>query len=80
MSRAFRQALENHQEPKRPGKITFTNELGNKIELAVYSLPTDGIEGVMIFLRGPTSDTENHITKMEAEKMYEQLGHLLGHH
>lgn len=80
MSR-FREALESHDhEPKRPNKVTFKNELGNEIEVAVYSEEIAGVSGVMIFIRGPESDTENHVTKMEAEEIYKQLGKLLGHY
>lgn len=70
-------ALEQREE-HRPNAEEFKNELGNHITLAVYDLPTDGVDGVMIFIRGPKSDTENHITKMEAERLYQQLHHVLG--
>lgn len=69
-------ALES-REPARPHAEHFKNELGNDITLAVYPLSTDGVAGVMIFIRGPRSDTENHITQMEAERLYEQLGRVL---
>jgi hypothetical protein len=73
----FQLSLEARQEA-RPNAERFKNELGNEITLAVYPKPTDGVEGVMIFIRGPSSDTENHITKIEAERMYAQLGKVLG--
>lgn len=69
-------ALESRQE-NRQNTEHFKNELGNNITLAVYPKPTDGVDGVMIFIQGPTSDTENHITWVEAERLYAQLGHVL---
>lgn len=55
----------------------FVNELGNTITLTVTEEPIDGVAGVMIFIGGPTSDMTNHITRMEAEVMYERLGKVL---
>lgn len=78
MKKTFYQfALEAAHDAQRPNAEHFKNELGNDITLAVYPLPTDGVEGVMIFIRGPKSDTENHITLEEAHRLHEQLGHVL---
>ena len=71
-------ALESRHETSRPNEVTFHNELKNEIKVAVYEEPIDGVKGVMIFIQGPTSDTENHITRMEAEEIYKQLGKVLG--
>lgn len=38
---------------------------------------TEGVKGVSIFISGPTSETENNITLMEAEVIYEQLGNVI---
>lgn len=56
----------------------FTNELGNEIEVSVTEKEIDGVDGVLIFIAGPTSDTENHVTRMEAEIIYRELGKVLG--
>jgi hypothetical protein len=72
----------------KPKKEVFVNELGNKITLQVTSKPIDGVQastkkpivgtpGILIVLEGPTSVSENHITRKEAEKLYEQLGRVL---
>ncbi|KKU22507.1 MAG: hypothetical protein UX31_C0001G0025 [Candidatus Nomurabacteria bacterium GW2011_GWA1_46_11] len=45
----------------------FKNELGNNIQVKVTSKEIDGTPGVMIYISGPTSLSENQITKMEAE-------------
>jgi hypothetical protein len=74
MKKSFYQAALEARDEHRPNSEHFKNELGNDITLAVYDLPTDGVPGVMIFIRGPKSDTENHITLIEAEKLYDQLG------
>ncbi len=55
----------------------FKNELGNEITVRVNENITEGVKGVSIFISGPTSETENNITLMEAEVIYEQLGNVI---
>jgi len=55
----------------------FTNELGNAITVEVSAKEIEGVPGVLIYIEGPTSLTENHITRKEAEVIYEALGNLL---
>ena len=52
---------------------TFRNELGNKITVNVYKKDIDAVDGIMIKISGPHSETEDHITYQEAEKIYLQL-------
>ncbi len=58
-------------------KELFTNELGNSIEVEVSKKEIEGVDGVLIYISGPTSLTENHVTRKEAEVIYEQLGEIL---
>lgn len=51
----------------------FINELGNEITLSVTKKEIDGVDGVLIYIKGPHSDTENHITQKEAEELYCEL-------
>lgn len=55
----------------------FENEFGNKIVVKVSEIDVQGKKGVSIFISGPTSDTENSITLVEAEVIYKQLGALI---
>lgn len=57
--------------------ITFINELGNEIIISVSSKEIEGVEGVLLSIEGPTSISENHITKKEAENLYQCLGGIL---
>lgn len=85
----FRTVWQTALESQSPSKgVHFVNELGNRIRLAVSVRPIDGVRsttkeavkgapGIFIELEGPTSLSENHITRMEAEKLYEELGKAL---
>lgn len=75
--------------PSFVNQVVFTNELGNTITLSVVEKPIDGVQfstkrhmkhlpGVLISMEGPTSLSENHITRMEAEVLFEQLRRALG--
>lgn len=55
----------------------FVNELGNEIVVRVTKKDIHNVPGVSIFIEGPTSDTENHITLLEAEVIYKCLGLLI---
>lgn len=59
-------------EPKK-----FINELGNEITVSVSEKEIDGVEGVLIFIGGPISSTEVHVTKEEAKVILEELSHVL---
>lgn len=52
---------------------TFINELGNTITVDVTTLPIDGVDGINIHIEGPTSETDNHVTRMEAETIFRHL-------
>lgn len=49
--------------------ITFTNELGNKIDMSV----TANHEEVTVFASGPHSEVEHTWTRMEAQKLRDLL-------
>ena len=55
----------------------FTNERGNEIVVRVTEKETHGVPGVVIFIAGPISDTENHVTLLEAEVIHEELGRVI---
>lgn len=55
----------------------FVNELGNGIQLRVLEKDIEDIPGILIAIAGPTSDTELHITRGEAEILREQLCRVL---
>ena len=55
----------------------FKNELGNEIEIQVSEKDIDTAEGILLSIAGPTSDTEIHITRLEAEVLHEELGKAL---
>ena len=56
---------------------TFPNELGNQITVQVAEKVINGVDGVSISIVGPTSDTEVHITRLEAKVLLEQLSTVL---
>ena len=60
------------------GSQTFENELGHKIKLKITKKEIDGVAGVLIHIEGPDSETDNHITWEEAEKLYAELGRVRG--
>ncbi len=52
----------------------FTNEVGNVIHVKASRKEISGVDGINIHIAGPDSDTDVHVTCMEAEVIYEQLG------
>jgi hypothetical protein len=56
---------------------TFTNELGNKISIEVLERVTNGVDGILIYIEGPTSNTEVHITRQEAQVLLKALRQVL---
>lgn len=55
----------------------FENELDNEISISIESKDINDIDGVIISIIGPKSETTNHITKLEAKKLYQLLGEFL---
>ena len=55
---------------------SFTNEIGNKISIEVTEQVINGVDGILIAIEGPTSQTEVHVTRMEAKILVEQLNDL----
>lgn len=55
----------------------FINELGNQVSVSVIEKPIKGVDGVLVSIEGPTSHTENHITKEEAKVILEELSKVL---
>jgi hypothetical protein len=64
-------------------KKSFVNELGNKILIKITETNDIGVtkqgrsvsfDAVKILIRGPTSDSENTVTWMEAIELYKALG------
>ena len=51
----------------------FINELGNEINVQISEQVIKCVPGIMICIIGPTSEITNHITRMEAQIIYEQL-------
>jgi len=66
---------------------SFINEIGNPIKIKVKNQKDIGINyktkvketftGVSIAIRGPTSESENIITRQEAEHLYKCLKQFL---
>jgi hypothetical protein len=62
------------------GKIVsnrFRNEKGNEIYLRANEEPIDGIPGVLLYVAGPDSDTEMHLTRQEGLELLALLTKLL---
>lgn len=59
--------------------MQFTNELGNEITISVEEQEVAGVPGILMKLTGPTSESTNHITKKEAEILYQELSKALFH-
>lgn len=57
---------------------TIINELGNTIDIEVSPRIVSGVAGVLIRLVGPTSESENFITHLEAQELSAELKRVLG--
>lgn len=55
----------------------FVNELGNAITVSAEALPVDGVPGVRFTIEGPSSVSENFVTRAEAQALHEALGRVL---
>lgn len=60
---------------RKPVEITFTNELGNVIRIAVHP-SKKGFH--LITMEGPNSTAENHVTQSEIDNLFRALGAYLG--
>lgn len=54
----------------------FRNEKGNDIYLRLSEEPIQGVPGILLYVAGPDSDTEMHITKQEGREILELLSKL----
>jgi hypothetical protein len=62
------------------GKVVsnrFRNEKGNDIYARVSEEPIAGVPGVLLYLAGPDSDTEIHITRQEGLEVMTLLSKIL---
>jgi hypothetical protein len=62
------------------GKVVsnrFRNEKGNDIYARASEEPIQGIPGILLYLQGPDSDTEMHITRQEGLEVLSLLSKLL---
>jgi hypothetical protein len=55
----------------------FTNEIGNHITIEIGDAEIAGVQGVRMFIAGPTSDIESTVTRKEAEVLHHQLTEFL---
>jgi hypothetical protein len=55
----------------------FQNESGNEIYLRITEEPIQGTPGMLVYLAGPDSDTEMHITKQEGRELLLMLSKFL---
>ena len=55
----------------------FRNERGNDLYVRASEEPLHGIPGVLVYLAGPDSDAEMHVTKQEAIELFKILSKLL---
>lgn len=62
------------------GKVVsnrFRNEKDNDVYIRASEEPIEGTDGVLLYLQGPDSDTEMHITRQEAHELLIVLTKLL---
>lgn len=55
----------------------FRNENGNDIYVRVTEEPIQGVPGILLYIAGPDSDAEMHITRQEGIELLEVLSKLL---
>jgi|GEM_PF-4950629 len=56
----------------------FKNELGNDIDIQIETVAaTEAVAGVCVTITGPHSQSENTLTRMEAERLAEMLTRFL---
>lgn len=59
-------------------KDEFINELGNSVTVYSEEVEVSGVPGILLGMKGPTSEVENLITLEEARVLRKQLNTLLG--
>jgi hypothetical protein len=62
------------------GKVVttrFKNERGNDVYLRVTEEPLLGVPGVLLYVAGPDSDSEMHITRQEGLELLAALTKIL---
>lgn len=55
----------------------FRNEKGNDIYVRASDEPIQGVPGVLLYIAGPDSDAEMHITRQEGRELLEVLSKFL---
>lgn len=55
----------------------FRNEKGNGIYIRISEEPLQGVPGLLLYVAGPDSDTEMHITRQEGVELSLLLTKLL---
>jgi hypothetical protein len=72
---------EAEESSAKPFEKKFLNELENQISVCVEEIPheerSNEFESVLITLKGPTSTSENLITRIEAENLLNSLSEFL---
>ena len=51
----------------------MVNEIGNSVTVHVSEKDISGVRGVLLSIIGPSSETDIHVTRLEAEAMRDQL-------
>lgn len=62
------------------GKVVsqrFRDEKGNDTYVRATEAPIGGIPGILLYVAGPDSDTEMHVTRQEALELMNVLSKLL---
>lgn len=62
------------------GKVVsnrFRNEKGNDIYLRASEEPIQGVPGILLYMAGPDSDTEMHVTRQEGLELLTLLTKVL---
>jgi ribosome maturation factor RimP len=57
----------------------FENEIGNQIEIKVAEETIEDVAGILVTITGPDSTIDMHVTRLEAEILFEQLNQVLTH-
>ncbi len=55
----------------------FRNEKGNDIYVRASEEPLHGVPGILLYIAGPDSDTEMHVTRQEGLELLTVLSKLL---
>jgi hypothetical protein len=55
----------------------FTNERGSEVYIRASEEPIQGVAGVLLYVTGPDTDTEMHVTRQEGLELLTLLSKLL---